>query len=180
MSGERLRHIGQGAVRVGLPEPAAAACLEVRDETPRLFRLPFEYEALARGEQELARAGDSEADEEEAEGAADGQDRLLARHRGRDQEGGRDGQDHQQRYGEEDGDGGSGAGDERGLDEDRLGLGRDDHGRGEPQAGGGGAMQSGEPHRLTGTKLQPFQALPERAVECQDGEEQGGQRGEAG
>ena len=58
MGGERLGDVGQGAVGIGLPEPAAAARLEIGDEAPRLLRLPFQRQALAGGEEELARARD--------------------------------------------------------------------------------------------------------------------------
>ncbi len=172
---ERLRNVAQCPVGLGLPEPAAAARLEVGDEAARFFRPPFERETLARGEEKLARAGDPEAHQEEAERPADGDDRLLARHERSDQEGRRERQDHQQRHREEDCDGGTGTGDERRLDEERLRLGRDEESGDEPKPGRGGALQEGEAHRLIGTKRQPLQGEPERAVEEQDGEQKAGE-----
>ena len=46
--GELPRHVGQGAERVGFPEPAAAAVLELVDEVERLLRLPFERRGASR------------------------------------------------------------------------------------------------------------------------------------
>src|SRR5205085_4090897 len=44
MAGERVRDIGQVAIGIGLPEPAAAALLELGDEAAGLVRPPFRPE----------------------------------------------------------------------------------------------------------------------------------------
>ena len=51
--GELLRNVGQSAERIGFPEPAAAAVLELVDEMLRLARLRLELEALAPGRDDL-------------------------------------------------------------------------------------------------------------------------------
>jgi hypothetical protein len=89
-----------------------------------------------------------------------------------DEDGRPHGQDHQQRNCEEDGDGRSGAGDERGLDEKGLGFGGDEQGRDVPQRRSRGSVQGGEAHHLTGAKLVLIQPQPERSVEQQYGKEQ--------
>ena len=61
--GELLRDVGQGAERIGFPEPAAAAVFELVDEMQRLARLRFELEPLAPGGDDAARSGDAVGDQ---------------------------------------------------------------------------------------------------------------------
>ena len=57
--GELARHVGQGAERVGLPEPPATAVLEFVDEVQRLLCLPFDGEPGSPGKERVL--GDEDA-----------------------------------------------------------------------------------------------------------------------
>ena len=60
--GELLRDVGQGAERVGFPEPAAAAVLELVDEVERLLRLPFDSQPAAARRQRFCGVRDAVGD----------------------------------------------------------------------------------------------------------------------
>ena len=63
--GELLRDVGQGAFRIGFPEPAAAAVLELGDEGQRLVRLGVQVEPAPSGGDDGAGAGDAVGDDDQ-------------------------------------------------------------------------------------------------------------------
>ena len=77
--GELLRDVGQGALVIGFPEPAAPAGFEFADEVQRLARFLVERQALAQRGDHRPRGGDAVGDQHQRQrGDADHQRRIAA------------------------------------------------------------------------------------------------------